>query len=659
MSKFPDPFLNDYRSRYKEKNKRGVSKHSSFRPIFNSDEFYNPVYTESVTSVEQQLEILSTGNAQNATHALNSLSFLLENPFKKLSKDQKVSIGICGNLLYFSMFSFQNMLQTLGWNVESFTKKNHENYTHVLLGIRPNEHDLTLCSSLSLPLSVEYHCKRYLERYSIPLIQTDFQIVSDFVDTVLLQHRENGSKLVDEVTTSLFAIELFGSSKAIRIQAREYLKEYLKDEQKDALRLHWFKQPSKYSYNPKFFSDVSAFLETVGMNGQLFQETAYQLTTLPTTQELLASYQAPNVLASLIDEQFRSEFFDSISGITLKNLEVLTLQLDSLNSLQEVRYLSFQHCEISSLTKSDLKSITYLSLVHCKICENDFCNLIESLPSLKSIYLLEVTILPSKNSQMFRLKFPQCESFTIAQLDYDYSNDFYKKISTIRSLKKLSLENYSINSSLHSVKFTTNTVLEELHISGFSLSKISHLGIVSKKLQLLTLRSTGITSLEGIESFLSLTSLQISDEILYDVSSIRHCKKLQSVSLRSCSLEIFPLEILECKMLEVVDISSNSIQKIQLKGRKSSLLQRLICSNNQIQECEISSFPNLEYIYLSKNRLNALPSFVLHQSNKNVTIDLFQNPLEPLEVEQAMKLIRKGWRILCSLPKNDNESNEK
>lgn len=658
MSKFPDPFLHDYRSKYKEKNKRGVSKHSSFQPFFNSDEFYNPVYTESVTSVEQQLDILANGNAQNATHALNSLSFLLENPFKKLSKDEKVSIGICGNLLYYSMFSFQQMLNSIGWQVEPFDKKKKENYTYILLGIRPNEQDLSLCTSRSIPLTVEYHCKRYFERYSIPIIQTDFTIVTDFVGTVLQQQSENKNTSVDEITTALFAIELFGNSKVIRVQAREYLKEYLNDEQKDALRLHWFKQPSKYTYNPKFFHDVSMFLETVGMNGQLFQETAYQLTTLPTTQELLASNQASVVIASLMEMQFRSEFFESIPGILLKQIDALTLQLESLNSLQEARYLSFQYCEISMLKQSDLPSFTYLSLVQCKISENDFCTLIESLPSLKSIYLSEVTILPSKNSQMFRLKFPQCESFTITQLDYEYSNDFYKKIATIPSLKKLSLENYSITSSLQLVQFTRNTVLEELQISGFSLSNISQLRIVSKKLRFLSLRSTGITSLEGIESFSSLTSLQISDEMLNDLRSMRLCKKLQTVSLRSCSLVTFPLEILDSTRLEEVDLSSNSLQEVQLKGKKSSRLQRLICSNNQIQQCEISSFPHLEYIYLSKNDLNVLPHFIQLHSNKEVTIDLFDNPLEPKEVEKAMKLIRKGWRILCSLPKNDEESSE-
>ncbi|MBL8005083.1 MAG: hypothetical protein JNL36_08295 [Candidatus Kapabacteria bacterium] len=655
MSKFPDPFVNDYRSKYKEKNRRGVSKHSSFQPFFNSDEFYNPVYTESVTSVEQQLEILSIGNAQNATHALNSLSFLLENPFKNLSNNDTVFIGICGNLLCFSLPSIQQMVQSLGWNIEHFSKKNEERYSHILLGVRPNEKELSLCTHLGLPMTVEYHLKRYFERYSIQQIQTNVLVVKEFVNSVLQQSNQQNNLSIDEITTSLFALELFGSSKAIRLQAREYLKEYLNDEQKDALRLHWFKQPTKYSYNPKFFHDVSAFLETVSMNGQLFQETAYQLTTIPTTQELLASKQASMVVASLVEEQFRPEFFETISGIVMKNIDALTLKLENLKSLNELQYLSVQHCEIFSFTASTLLSVRYLSLLHCEISEQDFCTLIESLPKLQFLLISDVKIVPSKNSPMYRMKFPQCCSISISQLEYEFSNDLYKKITKIRSLKKLSLENFNLNSSLHSIQFSSNTSLEEVTIAGFALSNITEIGVVSKKLHSLALRSTGIQLLDGIEKLPSLKSLQITDEVLTNVAPLLHCKQLHSISLRSCSLEFFPNELLECKLLEVIDISSNSIQEVQLKGKKFSRLQRLICSNNQISLIEIQNFPKLEFVYISKNELRKLPKFAQQRTNKDITIDLVDNPLEENEIEKTMKLIREGWRILCSLPKNHEE----
>lgn len=655
MSKFPDPFVNDYRSKYKEKNRRGVSKHSSFQPFFNSDEFYNPVYTESVTSVEQQLEILSNGNAQNATHALNSLSFLLENPFKNQSNNDTVFIGICGNLLYFSLPSIQQMVLSLGWNIEHFSKKNEERYSHILLGVRPNEKELSWCTHLGLPMTVEYHLKRYFERYSIQQIQTNVLVVKEFVNSVLQQSNQQNNLSIDEITTSLFALELFGSSKAIRLQAREYLKEYLNDEQKDALRLHWFKQPTKYSYNPKFFHDVSAFLETVSMNGQLFQETAYQLTTIPTTQELLASKQASMVVASLVEEQFRPEFFETISGIVMKNIDALTLKLENLKSLNELQYLSVQHCEIFSFTVSALHSVSHLSLLHCEISEQDFCTLIESLPKLQFLLISDVKIVPSKNSPMYRMKFPQCCSISISQLEYEFSNDLYKKITKIRSLKKLSLENFNLNSSLHSIQFSSNTSLEEVTIAGFALSNITEIGVVSKKLHSLALRSTGIQLLDGIEKLPSLKSLQITDEVLVNVTPLLHCKQLHSISLRSCSLEFFPNELLECKLLEVIDISSNSIQEVQLKGKKSSRLQRLICSNNQISLIEIQNFPKLEFVYISKNELRKLPKFAQQRTNKDITIDLVDNPLEENEIEKTMKLIREGWRILCSLPKNHEE----
>lgn len=655
MSKFPDPFVNDYRSKYKEKNRRGVSKHSSFQPFFNSDEFYNPVYTESVTSVEQQLEILSIGNAQNATHALNSLSFLLENPFKNLSNNDTVFIGICGNLLCFSLPSIQQMVQSLGWNIEHFSKKNEERYSHILLGVRPNEKELSLCTHLGLPMTVEYHLKRYFERYSIQQIQTNVLVVKEFVNSVLQQSNQQHNMSIDEITTSLFALELFGSSKAIRLQAREYLKEYLNDEQKDALRLHWFKQPTKYSYNPKFFHDVSAFLETVSMNGQLFQETAYQLTTIPTTQELLASKQASMVVASLVEEQFRPEFFETISGIVMKNIDALTLKLENLKSLNELQYLSVQHCEIFSFTVSALHSVSHLSLLHCEISEQDFCTLIESLPKLQFLLISDVKIVPSKNSPMYRMKFPQCCSISISQLEYEFSNDLYKKITKIRSLKKLSLENFNLNSSLHSIQFSSNTTLEEVTIAGFALSNITEIGVVSKKLHSLALRSTGIQLLDGIEKLPSLKSLQITDEVLVNVTPLLHCKQLQSISMRSCSLNFFPNELMECKHLEVIDVGSNSIQEVQLKGKKSSRLQRLICSNNQISLIEIQNFPKLEFVYISKNELRKLPKFAKQRTNKDITIDLVDNPLEENEIEKTMKLIREGWRILCSLPKNHEE----
>lgn len=655
MPKFSESISTDYRSRYKEKNKRHSSKHSSFQPLFNSDEFYNPVYTESVTSIEQQLDIVSNGNAQNATQALNSLSFLLSNPFQHLTTSDTVFIGICGDLLYFSKQTIQDLFISQGWNIEFASKKNASSYTHLLIGIRPNEKEMEIISSLSVPLTVEYHCKRYFERNKLSFVRTDFSDVLLFIREIIEIEENKSLETVQEISSILFAFELFGASKVIRLRAREYLKECLSDAQKDTMRLHWFKQPSKYTYNPKFFADVSNFLETVQLDGVLFQETAFQLTTLPTTQELLASSQAPAVLQSMLETVFRSEFFENLSGVTLKNIDKLFLELHLLETLQNLEYLSFQQCEISSFTATTIPEVRYLSLQDVTISEQDFCILIKSFPNVTNLYLHYITIIPSKQSQLVRLKLPNCLHITISHLHYEFSNELYKKVTRIPTLLSLTLEDYSLNSSLHLVQFNRNQALEQLSILGIKIKDITSLDLPTKQLHALTLRSTGIQSLQGIETIKSLKAIHCSDEILLDISLLKKCSQIETIVLRSCSLEIFPVDILECKQLHTVDLTSNAIRTINVKGKKSSKLQRLLLSNNYIDSVEFSHFPMLEYVYLSKNEITALPSFVSNPNNKHMNIDIVENPLFKEEINKALKLIKKGWRIMISNPYSESE----
>lgn len=655
MPKFSESISTDYRSRYKEKNKRNSSKHSSFQPLFNSDEFYNPVYTESVTSIEQQLEIVANGNAQNATQALNSLSFLLSNPFQHLTNSDTVFVGICGDLLYFSKQMIQDAFNSQGWKIEFATKKNTLLYTHLLVGIRPSEKEMEIISSLSVPITVEYHCKRYFERNKLSFERTDFSEVILFIREIIEIEENKSLNTVQEISSILFAFELFGASKLIRLTAREYLKECLSDAQKDTMRLHWFKQPSKYTYNPKFFADVSNFLETVQLDGVLFQETAFQLTTIPTTQELLASSQAPAVLQSMLETSFRSEFFEKLTGVTLKNIDKLFLELTHFETLQNIEYLSLQKCDISSFTTSTIPTVRYLSLQDVTISEQDFCILIKSFPNVTNLHLHYTTITPSKQSQLFRLKLPNCLHITISHLHYEFSNELYKKVTKIPTLLSLTLEDYSLNSSLHLVQFSRNQALEQLSIFGIKITDITSLDLPTKQLHTLTLRSTGIQSIQGIERIKSLKTIQFSDEILHDISLLKKCSQIETIVLRSCSLEIFPEELLECKQLHTIDLTSNSIKTINVKGRKSSKLQRLLLSNNVLETIEISNFPLLEFLYLSKNEIKTLPTFVTNVKNKQMNIDIVENPLTKKEIQKALQLINKGWRILISNPLTETD----
>jgi hypothetical protein len=655
MPKFSESISTDYRSRYKEKNKRHSSKHSSFQPLFNSDEFYNPVYTESVTSIEQQLDIVANGNAQNATQALNSLSFLLSNPFQHLTKSDTVFLGICGDLLYFSKQMIQDAFNSQGWKIEFATKKNASLYTHLLVGIRPSEKEMEIISSLSVPLTVEYHCKRYFERNKLPFERTDFSEVILFIHEVIDIEENKTLDNVQEISSILFAFELFGASKVIRLKAREFLKECLSDAQKDTMRLHWFKQPSKYTYNPKFFADVSNFLETVQLNGVLFQETAFQLTTLPTTQELLASSQATAVLQSMLETTFRSEFFEKLTGVTLKNIDKLFLELHHFETLQNLEYLSLQLCDISSLTATTILEVRYLSLQDVTITEQDFCILLESFPNVTNLHLHYTTITPSKQSQLVRLKLPNYLHITISHLHYEFSNELYKKVTKIPTLLSLTLEDYSLNSSLHLVQFNRNQALEQLSILGIAIKDISALELPTKQLHTLTLRSTGIQSLQGIERIKPLKALHISDEILHDVAQIKKCANIESIVLRSCALEVFPEEILECSKLHTIDLTSNSFKSIILKGKKNSKLQRLLLSNNLLETIEISNFPFLEFLYLSKNEITTLPAFVTSVKNKQMNIDMVENPFTKEAREKALQLINKGWRILISNPYSETD----
>ncbi len=645
---------NDHRSELRDRKKRNNSKQSSFNPIFNSDEFYNPVYKESVTSIDQQLEIVLNGNSQNATHALNSLSFILSNPFQFLSSVDTVNIGICGSLLHYSFRCLEILFKNNNWHIEYFSTKNVTKYTHIIIGNRPTEKDLRIVSELNISMTVEYHCKRYFDRSKAKAPFIDINDYSIFINETVLDYKIDNVDNVINVCSVLFALELFGSSKKVRSTAREFLKECLDDDQKDLMRLHWCKQPSKYAYNPKFFSDLTAFLDSIHLNGVLFQETAYSLTTIPSTQELLSSSSAGTVVKSMVIEKFIPEVNSTLRGITFENLDSFVFSLDHLNSIIELAYLSIEYCEVSSLTGSILPSISYISLNHITISENDFCLLFNSLPNLKYIQLDSVHIVLSPNSQIVFLQFPKCISFSIATLTYEKKPDIYKKISNIETLKTVVIEDFSLNATLFSINFSKLLHLQSLSILGIKLNEISELKLNSQELISLTIRSTGITTLTGLEQFKTLQTIQISNENLKDVASIVHCKNLYSISFRSCELKTFPIEVLDCKNVEDIDLTSNSIEQIEIQGKRGLQLKRLLCSNNQIHTFDVKNIPSLEFIYLSKNLLTTLPNWIQNPKNKQVTFDIFENPLVEKELEIALSLIDNGWKIICSTISNED-----
>lgn len=175
------------------------------------------------------------------------------------------------------------------------------------------------------------------------------------------------------------------------------------------------------------------------------------------------------------------------------------------------------------------------------------------------------------------------------------------------------------------------------------------------EMKALTLHNCGLTSLSGFENLTKLTQLDISQNILTDITPLAGLTSLEVLTLNNSA--VVDLTVLGAlTALRELDLSFNSIQNITALSSLTGL-QTLNLSNNQIADIRaIGKLTALTNLDLSHNKIStasylstcvALKELVI-SNNKITNITSFSNLVNLEELDVSNNTITK----LPSLPKN-------
>lgn len=155
--------------------------------------------------------------------------------------------------------------------------------------------------------------------------------------------------------------------------------------------------------------------------------------------------------------------------------------------------------------------------------------------------------------------------------------------------------------------------------------------------------SRGISSLEGISSFINLIKLDCSRNNLTSID----VSQLSSLQTFHCNVnQLALIDISALPLLRTLDCSSNKLTYLDVS--QSSFLELLNCSENQLTALNISQISSLQTLNCYNNQLTVLD---VSQLSSLETFNCSQNQFTSLDVSQlsSLKTFYCGGNQLTSL----------
>ena len=146
----------------------------------------------------------------------------------------------------------------------------------------------------------------------------------------------------------------------------------------------------------------------------------------------------------------------------------------------------------------------------------------------------------------------------------------------------------------------------------------------------LDLQWSGISDLTGIENFISLLDLNVSNNSLLSIDLSNNRKLTQ---LKCSQNQLRYLELSKNIKLTYLNCSNNKIQSLDLSSNKS--LRNLNCSNNNLTRLDIRSLNSLEGLNCAGNQISS----ILIYQNPNLTKIYFdESVLNSSEIKNTVLL---------------------
>jgi Leucine-rich repeat (LRR) protein len=170
------------------------------------------------------------------------------------------------------------------------------------------------------------------------------------------------------------------------------------------------------------------------------------------------------------------------------------------------------------------------------------------------------------------------------------------------------------------------------------------------KLEKLTLRGCSLSTVAGIEALKTLTTLDLGENVLRDLTPLSNLATLQILQLDNNAVtDLNALSSL--KALQELNLSYNSITNVsQLQGLTA--LQNLNLCHNQIKDVQpISKLSNLTHLDLSYNKISSATS--LSACKKLIELNISNNTISSIYTYNhltALEVLDFSYNKISSIP---------
>ena len=565
---------------------------------------------------------------QNALNKSNYAKFLKESAnrktklveMKSIELEQKVSeLKQHSTILYENAvheaenLNFEEALRNIQYAIDLDPEKNEYHFFIGKLQLALMEFDLAIASFKKIPrdTKIDFNVRRYRD-------------MAELMSTKIKQGKFSSE--------DSFALHQFFKNRNDFSQGIAVLNELREDSRYDQLLSEIWQLRLKELNFIDFELETKSYIEAFNgeFNISIRKQDIYDLSPL-----------ASMPIKRLAINGCRISTLKPLKNLNIEELSLYNLNISDLTPIKNMplQILRLRNCKVSSLAPLEGMKLKTLSIENCPVVRLD---------PLRGMELIRVeldntliTVLgPLKNMPIRHLSANNTRIKNLIPLRGMPLRYLYLNSTSVQKLN--GIENTALT-ALHldqtyvtEVEKLNTKNLEEFYMSGTPLKDISFLKD-AEKLKVVGLSDTQITSLEPLRGIKvskvyidnvaikditpvtnsELNEIQISNSFASDISSLKNCRKLESLSAQNCgisdisSLNGLPLKrvnlsgninlkdlsFIDIRSLERLDLRSTGVKDISfLKGAKINYLNLTHTSIKDISA--VSTLENLTELHI-------------------------------------------------------------
>jgi len=310
-------------------------------------------------------------------------------------------------------------------------------------------------------------------------------------------------------------------------------------------------------------------------NVATYQQTCERLTFVPDD----------NFEQALIDMGYDEAPLDdlvaTVSIDTITVLDISNKNIARLTGIEDFAALDSLKCANNMLSNLDTTPLVNLEYLDCS--SNDLVDLILKNAPVDVLTFIDATTNPDLNCI-------QVDDITAAETESDWFID--------------ATSSYSLDCTTNKTFVPDDNFEQALIDLGYDRGSLDNYVVTDSinKIEILNVSNRNIFDLTGIEAFVTLDSLNCSENKL-SVLDVRSNLSLKNLSCFSNNLTELDLTINDS--IIKLNCGDNKLKTLDLQSNPNLNLISLVCDNNNLEELDVSEMNNLEVLNCSLNNISA------------------------------------------------------